>query len=100
MDHTTLIRSLETEPDFALRMGETNTTGWKVGDRAFRQLMRKPRLIESQDLVPAIEQKGVDLRIGLDIARLALPHSVEAIVVVTGDSDLVPALKAHADRSL
>ena len=30
---------------------------------------------------------------GLDIARLALTHSVETIVVVTGDGDLIPALK-------
>jgi uncharacterized LabA/DUF88 family protein len=44
-------------------------------------------------MVPNIEQKGVDLRIGLDIARLALREMVSAIVVVTGDSDLVPAFK-------
>ena len=55
--------------------------------------MRTPRLIQAEDLVPAIEQKGVDLRIGLDIARLALTQSVQAVVAVTGDSDLVPAFK-------
>jgi uncharacterized LabA/DUF88 family protein len=38
-------------------------------------------------------QKGVDLRIGLDIARLALRDMVRIIVVFTGDSDLVPAFK-------
>ena len=43
--------------------------------------------------MPAIEQKGVDLRIGLDIARLALTRSVDVIVAVTADSDLVPAFK-------
>jgi len=43
--------------------------------------------------VPNVEQKGVDLRIGLDIARLALREMVEIIVVVTGDSDLVPAFR-------
>ncbi|MCY4470876.1 MAG: NYN domain-containing protein [Thiotrichales bacterium] len=43
--------------------------------------------------MPAIEQKGVDLRIGLDIARLALRDMVRALAVVTGDSDLVPAFK-------
>jgi len=55
--------------------------------------MRNPRLIQAEDLVPAIEQKGVDLRIGLDIARLALTSSVQALVLVTGDSALVPAFK-------
>lgn len=44
-------------------------------------------------MVPNIQQKGVDLRIGLDIARLALREVVQAIAVVTGDSDLVPAFK-------
>ena len=92
-DHARLLKELEMEPDFALRLGETSTIGWKIGDGAFRQLLRRPRLLQASDLVPAIEQKGVDLRIGLDIARLALTRSVEAIVVVTGDSDLVPAFK-------
>ena len=40
-----------------------------------------------------IEQKGVDLRIGLDIARLALRRHVDEIVIVSADSDLVPALR-------
>jgi uncharacterized LabA/DUF88 family protein len=44
-------------------------------------------------LVPDISQKGVDLRIGLDIATLAFRRIVDTIVVVAGDSDLVPAFK-------
>jgi uncharacterized LabA/DUF88 family protein len=92
-DHTRLLKELEMKPDFALRLGETSTTGWTIGTGAFRQLLRRQRLLEAEDLVPAIEQKGVDLRIGLDIARLALTRVVEAVVVVTGDSDLVPAFK-------
>jgi uncharacterized LabA/DUF88 family protein len=122
-DHTRLLKELEMKPDFALRLGETSTIGWKIGNGAFRQLLRQPRLLEAEDLVPAIEQKGVDLRIGLDISRLALTQTVEAVVVVTADSDLVPAfkfarreglrvflchlghgikreLKAHADRTM
>ena len=43
--------------------------------------------------MPNIEQKGVDLRIGLDIARLALREMVGTLVVVTGDSDFIPAFK-------
>ena len=49
--------------------------------------------IEARDIVPRIEQKGVDMRIGLDIDSLALKRIVDAIVIVTGDSDLVPAMK-------
>jgi len=43
--------------------------------------------------VPDISQKGVDLRIGLDIAWLSLKHLVDIIVVVAGDADLIPAFK-------
>jgi len=40
-----------------------------------------------------VQQKGVDLRIGLDIALLSLRQLASSIVVVTGDSDLIPAFK-------
>jgi uncharacterized LabA/DUF88 family protein len=93
IDHAHLLQELEKAPDFALRLGETDVNGWQVGYSALRQLVRTPRPLKADDLVPAITQKGVDLRIGLDIARLALTHAVETIVVVTADSDLVPAFK-------
>lgn len=49
--------------------------------------------VGSQDIVPRVRQKGVDMRIGLDIASLALKRLVSTIVLVTGDSDFVPAMK-------
>ena len=33
------------------------------------------------------------MRIGLDIASLAIKRLVSAVVLVTGDSDLIPAMK-------
>ena len=33
------------------------------------------------------------MRIGLDMASLALKRLVSTVVIVTGDSDLVPAMK-------
>ena len=33
------------------------------------------------------------MRVGLDIASLTLKKQVEVIVLVTGDSDFVPAMK-------
>lgn len=88
-----LIDSLEMKPDFALRMGETVVYDWKLGKKAMGAILEKPRPVEGKDLVPNISQKGVDLRIGLDIARLALRQMVQVLVVVTGDSDLIPAFK-------
>jgi len=40
-----------------------------------------------------ISQKGVDMRVGLDMARLSLREVVRAVIVVTGDSDFVAAFK-------
>jgi uncharacterized LabA/DUF88 family protein len=85
--------ALEQLPDFALRKGETLVRGWKIGQAAFRRLAKEGGEIQARDLVPDISQKGVDLRIGLDIATLAFRRIVDTIVVVAGDSDLVPAFK-------
>jgi uncharacterized LabA/DUF88 family protein len=40
-----------------------------------------------------LTQKGVDVRVGLDMARLALPETVGTIIMATGDSDFVPGFK-------
>ncbi|MBX3492483.1 MAG: NYN domain-containing protein [Parvibaculum sp.] len=89
-----LQQKVEMQPDFALRSGETSVHGCALGDAALRSIVEKgPRVLEARDFVPNIEQKGVDLRIGLDIARLALRGLAQVIVVVTGDSDMVPAFK-------
>lgn len=44
-----------------------------------------------------VDQKGVDMKIGLDISSLAHKHQVDQIVLISGDSDFVPAAK-HARR--
>ena len=40
-----------------------------------------------------IRQKGVDMRLGMDIASLAYKKQVDQIVLIAGDSDFVPAAK-------
>ncbi len=92
-DHMSLLDTLELTPKFAVRRGEVVVHGWKLGKSAFTGMVKCPRAPTARDIVPDLEQKGVDLRIGLDIARLALRQMVDIIVVVTGDSDLVPAFK-------
>lgn len=89
-----LIDSLELEPDFAVRRGELLQTGWKLGSRALQKIRKSQDApIEARDLVPDITQKGVDIRIGLDIASLALKRVAQNLVFVTGDSDFVPVMK-------
>ena len=89
-----LIDRIENEPDVAVRRGTLVHQGWEIGHAAARALTggQKSTIIP-QDIVPKIQQKGVDMRIGLDIASLAIKRLVSAIVVVSSDSDLVPAMK-------
>lgn len=91
--NTQFLNKVESLPNFALRRGEVVVRGWKFGKYALKRLSKAPGPPKPNDVVPNIQQKGVDLRIGLDIARLALRQLVQVIVVVTGDSDLIPAFK-------
>lgn len=45
------------------------------------------------DISLGLRQKGVDMRIAIDIASLTLKKQVSTIVLVSGDSDFVPAAK-------
>jgi len=89
-----LLDRIESSPNFALRKGELAKRGWRVRPRSLAALGQgKQDSLQASDLQPHFEQKGVDLRIGLDIARLSLRGLVEIIVVVAGDSDFIPAFK-------
>jgi uncharacterized LabA/DUF88 family protein len=89
-----LMDSLELKPNFALRKGETVMRGWSLGSSAMKNIiLNGTRPLTARDMVPNIVQKGVDLRIGLDISTLALKERVRAVVIVTGDSDMIPAFK-------
>ena len=61
-----------------------------------KALLSGKKLLEElsdKDFTYDIQQKGVDIRLGLDVASLAYKRLVTRIVLVTGDSDFVPAAK-------
>ncbi|KAB6716707.1 MULTISPECIES: NYN domain-containing protein [Roseobacteraceae] len=86
-------QSLELQPNVSLRAGELSPRGYKLKKSTMDDKALPTRALVENDFVLDIEQKGVDLRIGLDIARLSLTRMVQTIVVVTGDSDFIPAFK-------
>lgn len=88
-----LLDALELEADFAVRRGVILQSGWKLGKAARRAIARNPRPIGAADLVPDMTQKGVDIRIGLDLAWISLKRVADILVLITGDSDFVPAMK-------
>lgn len=49
--------------------------------------------LKENDVIYVVRQKGVDMKIGLDIASLAYKRLVNQIILVAGDSDFVPAAK-------
>lgn len=51
------------------------------------------RALGRDDIELPLRQKGVDMRIGLDIAAMTLKRQVDTIILVTGDSDFIPAAK-------
>lgn len=86
----------------ALRMGELleSTAGYILKSEAVKKLCRKQMTIDElteADFQLDIQQKGVDMRIGLDISALAYKQQVDQIILIAGDSDFVPAAK-HARR--
>ena len=87
-----LIDDLKTVDNFALRMGEIRFRGWEIDQNKLRR-QQQGLHVTPGDLRPALQQKGVDMRIGLDIASMALKKQVDLLVLVTGDSDFVPPMK-------
>ncbi len=82
----------------ALRMGELSEqqAHYILKDNKLKQLIRGQISIQDlteKDFLFNVEQKGVDMRIGLDIASLAYKKQVDQIVLISGDSDFVSAAK-------
>jgi uncharacterized LabA/DUF88 family protein len=46
------------------------------------------------------EQKRVDVLFSVDLVRMSWAHQIEYAVIVTGDSDYVPAVKAAKDAGI
>lgn len=49
--------------------------------------------LAEDDFEFSVDQKGVDMKIGIDIASLAYKKQVDQLVLISGDSDFVPAAK-------
>ena len=89
---------LKKKRKMALRMGELSEqhAHYVLKDNVLNKLMRgevSTTDLQEKDFLFDVEQKGVDMRIGLDIASLAYKKQVDQIVLISGDSDFVSAAK-------
>ena len=90
---------LRSEPNFALRLGRTARNPeymWNLRPIVLKELVQGKRQFDDltdNDFQTSIRQKGVDIRLGTDMTSLALKKQANVLVLVTGDSDFVPAAK-------
>lgn len=81
----------------ALRLGRMSDHGsWIINPEKTKELLRGAIPISSltdRDVIYDARQKGVDMKIGIDISSLAYKKSVDQIILISGDSDFVPAAK-------
>lgn len=88
-----LQRDLAIKDNVAFRSGEISFNGWVIKKYAAQEIAKSGRAIAADDFQPDLKQKRVDIKIGLDVAWLSSKAIVERIILVTGDSDFVPAMK-------
>lgn len=96
------LEELTNKRKMALRMGELQEreSTYRIKRKSLNRLLRGDvdvNALTEDDFELDLVQKGVDMRIGLDIATLAHKDQVSQIVLISGDSDFVPAAK-HARR--
>ncbi len=92
-----LAAELKQKRKLALRLGDLQDgKRWVFHSRAVKDLLAGKTDVSKlteDDVYYDLKQKGVDIKIGIDIASLALKKLADRIVLITGDADFVPASK-------
>lgn len=92
------LSELKSKRKFALRLGELSEDKleYNLKYNSLKKLHAGTLSVSDlteNDYTLNIEQKGVDMKIGVDIASLAYKKQVDQIILISGDSDFVPAAK-------
>lgn len=94
---TELLEALKRKRKVALRIGTLKDNNhWQIYPGRVKELLSgKKQLsdLNENEIYLDVQQKGIDMKIGVDIATLALKGFVDTIVLFSGDSDFVPAAK-------
>ncbi len=95
---TNFQEELRSKRKVALRLGRLseNEIGYMLTMDTVKKLCNKT--IQFSDLDEKafhlnVRQKGVDMRVGIDIASMAYKKQVTKMILIAGDSDFVPAAK-------
>ena len=91
------LNQLKKRRKLAIRLGTlANRPNYNLKPEVTKELLLNKKTIEDlkeSDFVFNVQQKGVDMKIGIDIASLAFKKQVDQIILISGDSDFVPAAK-------
>lgn len=81
----------------AVRLGHlSDDAQWTIKPSKIKDLLKNRISLDDlneDDVRVDVRQKGVDMRIGVDVTSLTLKHQVDQIVLMAGDADFVPAAK-------
>jgi len=82
-------------PLIALRRGVVKPRTWGIKSNYLKSLLQtgEPQPLTASDVRLTMTQKGVDMRIGIDVATLSLKRQVDRIILISGDTDMIPAMK-------
>ena len=73
---------------FAVRRGQLKFRGWSP-----KKIPVAGTELSDSHFKPNFEQKGVDMRLGLDIAEISEERLADRILLVSADTDMIPAMK-------
>lgn len=95
---TQFLTELKQHRKFALRLGKLAETQacYTLRTDVVKKLCSGKITVNNlkeSDFMIQVDQKGVDMKIGLDIASLSYKRQVDQIVLISGDSDFVSAAK-------
>ncbi|XCN72358.1 MAG: NYN domain-containing protein [Candidatus Electrothrix aestuarii] len=97
LDRKDFFNELKKRRKVALRLGQLQSSkDWIITSNKTKDLLSGKISVEDlteNDVRLNIRQKGVDMKIGIDITSLAIKRMVSQIILVSGDSDFVPAAK-------
>lgn len=82
-------RQLQRKRKLAVRLGEpVDVDSWKLNEDAMADLLGKKISVDDladEDFSPDSHAKGIELRMGVDLATLAYKRQVQQVVLLTGD---------------
>lgn len=94
---TELHRQLLCKRKVALRLGELGAAGhWTIRAGPTKALLNgeiTAAELQETDVEYDVRQKGVDIKLGIDLASIAYKRLADRVVLITGDADFVPAAK-------